>query len=347
MKFGTFALILPYFGRFNSYFPLFLESCRRNEFVDWLVFCDDRTNYDYPQNVKVHYTSLAEIRERIQSQWDFEVNVDSGYRLCTFRPAYGEIFSDFIAHYEYWGFCDCDLIWGNLERFLPRNYREYDRIGRFGHCMLVRNCDHMNRLYRYSEAYKTAFSSDLDLLFFDEQGFKYLCDVLGKRTWKARGIADFYPRCHRFKLIDSESEYTNPNARQIFSWDNGELMRHYLMGGDVQEHVMTYIHFLKRPFDVSESLDLSSPVGIVPNFISNLKIPVDKMIIERHSRDVFYTGYWRARLLPRELFSKIIHRWRVESRRRKVFKDILRQIAEAKIMTKTKAALSAQDRLSD
>ena len=40
-------LIIPYFGKFNNYFELWLKSCEYNTDFDWLIFTDDKTNYQY------------------------------------------------------------------------------------------------------------------------------------------------------------------------------------------------------------------------------------------------------------------------------------------------------------
>lgn len=40
------AFIIPYFGKFNNYFPLFLKSCEANaDLCDWLIYTDDKTEY--------------------------------------------------------------------------------------------------------------------------------------------------------------------------------------------------------------------------------------------------------------------------------------------------------------
>lgn len=45
------VFILPYYGKFPNYFQLFLNSCGSNPEYDWLIFTDDHTAYDYPDNV--------------------------------------------------------------------------------------------------------------------------------------------------------------------------------------------------------------------------------------------------------------------------------------------------------
>lgn len=46
------CFVVPYFGKFPSYFDLFLKSCKYNEDFNWIIFTDDKEDYDYPNNVK-------------------------------------------------------------------------------------------------------------------------------------------------------------------------------------------------------------------------------------------------------------------------------------------------------
>ena len=97
------ALIVPYFGKFNNYFPLFLISCKNNPNIDWIVFTDDKSKYPFPKNVKVHYTTFEQIRTRIQNIFDFTISLSTPYKLCDYRPAYGEVFAEELSEYDIWG----------------------------------------------------------------------------------------------------------------------------------------------------------------------------------------------------------------------------------------------------
>ena len=46
------ALIVLYFGKLPNYFSLFLKSCEVNKDFTWLIFTDDETEFNYPENVK-------------------------------------------------------------------------------------------------------------------------------------------------------------------------------------------------------------------------------------------------------------------------------------------------------
>lgn len=60
--------------------------------MDFLVFTDDCTEYNYPDNVKVHYMSFEQMKELFQKHYDFPLSISAPYKFCDFRPAFGEIF---------------------------------------------------------------------------------------------------------------------------------------------------------------------------------------------------------------------------------------------------------------
>ncbi len=72
---NSICYVVPYFGTLpKTSFRLWLKSCKANPTVNWIIFTDDKTEYDYPNNVKVYYTTLDEMRERFQSFYDFPID---------------------------------------------------------------------------------------------------------------------------------------------------------------------------------------------------------------------------------------------------------------------------------
>ncbi|KID48602.1 hypothetical protein C095_10020 [Fusobacterium necrophorum subsp. funduliforme B35] len=97
--------------------------------MDWLIYTDNRTGYSYPKNVIVRYITLEEIRERIEKSIGFSISLHRAYKLCDFRPIYGDIFQDDIKEYQYWGHCDCDLIFGDIKKFVfPLLEQKYHKL---------------------------------------------------------------------------------------------------------------------------------------------------------------------------------------------------------------------------
>ncbi len=110
--------ILPYFGKFNNYFQLFLNSCEKNSDFDWLIFTNDRSNFKYPKNVKVIYLSFDDFIDKVQKKLGFDVDLTDSHKLCDFKPCYGFLFDEYIIVYDYRGFCDCDVLIGDLKKFI-------------------------------------------------------------------------------------------------------------------------------------------------------------------------------------------------------------------------------------
>lgn len=135
------ALILPYWGKLPNYFQFFLESIRRNPTIDVLLFTDNKSDFDYPSNVHKYDMSFEQFKEKLQAHFDFALtHLQSPYRLCDFKPAYGYCLQEYLGCYDFWGHCDCDLIFGDIRSILTDNIlSRYDRILTRGHLTLYRN----------------------------------------------------------------------------------------------------------------------------------------------------------------------------------------------------------------
>ena len=145
----SICYIIPYFGHLPVNFNLWLISCKVNSTVNWLIYTDDKTSYDYPENVKVKYCEYADILDRFKKHFDFDVLIDRPWRLSLFKPAYGEIFQEDIEKYDFWGYCDVDLMWGNIRKFYTDDVlNKYERVGYLGHSTLYKNTSENNSRYR-------------------------------------------------------------------------------------------------------------------------------------------------------------------------------------------------------
>ena len=109
------AVILPYFGKFPNYFTLYLYSCSFNPKIDFLIFTDILYEDQYPDNVKFITLSFKELQETAQYKLGFRIELSNPYKLCDLRPAYGVVFADYIKGYDYWGYGDIDVIYGDLQ----------------------------------------------------------------------------------------------------------------------------------------------------------------------------------------------------------------------------------------
>ena len=115
------CLILPYYGVFPNYFHLWINSASHNSFIDFYIITDSEFSYQLPENIHLKKISLNEIKQRLQEKTKKKVSLSSPYKLCDYKPAYGLIFEDIVCNYDYWGWCDPDIIWGNLQLIINEN----------------------------------------------------------------------------------------------------------------------------------------------------------------------------------------------------------------------------------
>lgn len=282
----TIILIVPYFGKLPSGFQLWLEGCRFNPTINWLLFTDDQHAYDYPQNVCVRYTSFPEIKKRIQKLYDFPIVLDSPYKLCDYRVAYGEIFENEIKGYDFWGYCDVDLLFGNIRKLITNEILEtYEKIGFQGHLTFFKNCPEAAKRYRESTkgipSYQEIFTSSASCLF-DENIIEALYDYLQIPVYREVHFAHLLKYFKDFHLgyLPQEEAYKNDN--NIFSWKKGTLYRYYLKNGSAARDEMLYIHFFCREMNIKiRSYDNLSQVILYPNCIEEMNDPISETLIKR------------------------------------------------------------------
>jgi hypothetical protein len=121
---------------------------------------------------------LDKIIESASDKLGFRVNIDYPYKLCDFKPAYGFIFPEIIAKYDFWGQGDMDIIYGNMREFITEEMlNEYDLISArhdyvTGSFALYKNSEKMNTLFKLSKDYKMVFSTS-EHYCFDECNFAF------------------------------------------------------------------------------------------------------------------------------------------------------------------------------
>jgi hypothetical protein len=174
----SIVLINCYFGKFPWYFPFFIKSCSTNPTVDFIIFSDAIYTADLPKNVKIISFSLLNFNLLATEKLGFKIVLKNAYKLCDFKPAYGVIFSDYLAKYGFWGMCDIDIIFGRIREFITDEMLDrFDIINTrhdylTGSFMLFRNNDAANNLFAKSKDYKKVFKSNKHYCF-DECNFKH------------------------------------------------------------------------------------------------------------------------------------------------------------------------------
>ncbi|MBE6817021.1 MAG: hypothetical protein E7520_04890 [Ruminococcaceae bacterium] len=300
----SIAYVIPYFGKFPKYMKLWLMSTGCNPTVDFLIFTDDKTEYDYPENVKVTYMSFDEMKSKAQSVFDFDICLEKPYKICDFRPAYGQIFKSELEGYDFWGHCDIDLIWGNIRKFYTDEIlNQYERIGFNGHSTLYRNTPEVNARYRHIsekfENYIEVFSTDRGYAF-DEPYMQSIYEERGIPVYMGIDFANLAKYDYSFNLSWQTEEEKYKNEHQIFTWQNGTLLRRYVHKGKLFSEEMMYLHYWCRPTTLKmKHYDKSRMLTIYPDVTTDKPYDITADFVLKKSRQnkiVYYAkSIWKNR----------------------------------------------------
>ncbi|MDF7799414.1 hypothetical protein P4C99_08055 [Pontiellaceae bacterium B1224] len=165
------AVLALYFGNLPRFAQLFLASCDKNREIDFLLVGDawHGLENDVPENCHVRDIDLEEFKALSEKYTGIKPAFSSPYKICDYKPALGEIFQDMLEGYDYWGFCDIDIILGDISAFIP-DLNKYDVFSTSkeylsGPLFFMRNTEKINELYRKSKDYELVLASDRHFSF--------------------------------------------------------------------------------------------------------------------------------------------------------------------------------------
>jgi len=147
-------IVIPFFGTTPPWIDYFIKSCSKNSNYHWLLYGNLEIVPVSYTNILIVKSTIEEFNELASSKLGFSISLDNPYKLCDFKPAFGKIFSDYFYDYDFWGYCDLDLIFGNIESFIrPDILKTNDIITTkvnyiSGHFSLFRNNDTTKNLYK-------------------------------------------------------------------------------------------------------------------------------------------------------------------------------------------------------
>lgn len=176
-------VIIPWFGPWPAWLSLFLQSCRWNPSVDFLLVGDQPPPEDVPANVAFLTVGFDDYRRMIAGRLGIRPRWTDPYKICDIRPAFGFLHADLVEGYDYWGYGDLDVIYGDIRHFYTPDVLVHDVISTHshvasGHFLLVRNTPRMRTAFRrilhwrylLSSAKHKSFDERIfSLLFIDEE----------------------------------------------------------------------------------------------------------------------------------------------------------------------------------
>jgi len=146
--------IVCWFGEWPVWFPGFLLSCMYNKDIEWLFFTDCKIPANHPDNVMFKKCNMNYISTLASEKLNHPVKFERAYKLCDLRPAYGVVFEDYIRGYDFWGFCDLDVVFGDIKKFITDDILNNNEIITSrkhviaGHFTLLKNTPKINTIYK-------------------------------------------------------------------------------------------------------------------------------------------------------------------------------------------------------
>lgn len=271
------VIVSPYFGKFPDTIELTFSTMEHNSTIDWIIFTDNIEYVNRYKNIKFIKMSFGDVKELIKDK--FGTSISTPYKICDYRPAYGVMFHDYIKNYDFWGYCDLDMIFGNLRNyFTDERLKKYDKIYDAGHLSLYRNNKAVSYAFmgteEYQVPYKDIFNHKYNCIFDEvynqnNRGINQVLEEQGFSVYINRSeIADIDLKYKNFHIHDMENR-----SDYYFIFDNGNLIlkrkkepnfsydvayAHYQKRKNIPIRVTNMNHFVSAPkafLDFSESIE--------------------------------------------------------------------------------------------
>lgn len=225
------------------YFEHFLGTFYRNRNISLKIFTNaDNAKYRYYcQNTQItfHHISLKNIFQLFKHKLQisgFGYKEFRAYKICDYKPMFGLVFSEYLQGFDYWGYCDIDMIMGNLEKFLSlENINGYDMIwgtNRLsGYMTLYKNTDSMNYLFQKSPDCLKVINSHENWRF-DESGNKGIVAM-------EQVVEQEYINYKKINFVHNDCGSNNVSRQWRYLWENGKLT------DDLTKEEIGALHFVK------------------------------------------------------------------------------------------------------
>lgn len=300
------AMIIPYFtpenGDFPELFPYWQITASYNKKIDFYVV----TNIDTDRYVaypNIHFISMSHeyFINKIEKMLEFKVN-RGFYKIGEYRPLLGLIFEETLKNYDYWGYTEFDLVYGNILKFVePYLDKKSPVIGTFGHFRLIKNEKKINEIaiiplkQNSLLSIKDAYQAEVCTHFDEVQGMgvRYYIDKIAVHSLY-NVIADIDQKYSFFKIFGRKGKW-------LFYWNENGLIGKSNKGETME---FLYAHFQKRSLNIPKVNNEITSFSIIPN-----ELTIGENIVDFNSQTVFYTiknriKYKNKNLKERKLISR-------------------------------------------
>lgn len=275
----SIVIIFPYFGKLPVQYGMWRASALYNSTVDYMFFTD--ADVEPAGNIIVHKMPFDDFKQIVQKTFDFQIALNRPYKLCEYKQAYGYILQDYIKGYDFWGFGDLDLVYGDIRSFITDNVLTHKFLLGWGHLTLLQNDEDANTYFMKQvsgyQSYKNAFTTN-KITFFDEYGYNGCSD-----KWRDCRPEDCwlewpFDNASKPKQSYHFNSLTRGWQQVIFEHIDNKLYMIRFNQGKIEKKESLYAHFQHRGFMKDRVTDychfLITPNAIIdyPKHFVNIRL---------------------------------------------------------------------------
>lgn len=217
-----------------------------------ILLCAEKTPpSSLPANVKHVPMKNEEIWARIEKSTSIKLEQRPGHKLCDFRPFFGLAFQDHLREYKFWGFCDIDIMFGDLGKFFDEQaLASLDVFSAHakqfvGHFTFLRNREDINRLGFEIPNWQQLCQSPI-AEHVDEERFSGVLKRHPEIRWARPESLDLEiekPLCRHaitFSFAGKIADFVQP-IDPVVTWQKGALQMEWK---GKRKTELLYVHFM-------------------------------------------------------------------------------------------------------
>lgn len=299
-------VVAAYVGKLPENFGLWLKSAEANPQLDFLVV-GDADPPALPENVRFKQTTLEALREHWSALTGIDVALFHPYKLNDFKPMYWSLVED-LDRYDYWGFCDLDVIFGNFQQILPETLGRFDMILSEGHMRFLRNDEHTRQAWRVIRAprrWQDILANPVTFGMDEHHGINRVFAGADRSWFSDPGmVADIDPGFRQLRRLPVFRNF----RCQAFFWQDGRLFREYWHQGRYGRDEFLYAHLQKRKMPVDPACLSAQAFDIGPQgFVVRSDADTSASRVAGRNRWHFPNAA-EARILLREMRRRLLRR---------------------------------------
>ena len=226
-------LLIPYFGKFPEWSPLFFETVRRNSSIDFKFYTDcDSAPYEHISNLSFQKMQLEDYKSQARMKANIDFSPADAYKICDLRPLFPLIHSEDIKDYDFYGWTDIDILFGDIRSFYTEDLlHRYDVLSTqsvrvSGHLALFRNTKANRNLYKkiYNWRHQLAHPYFVGI---DEHGvtnaltMTFIDRLNEKMNWSIENFFSRWLKKRKTRKLYMVEQYSTPFT--VIPWFDGTV----------------------------------------------------------------------------------------------------------------------------